>query len=181
MVGTTGEWLFMNAILLYTREWNGNVSFEFNLYDNQFATENLAVRKVLMAMMDSVRDRLDRLMIEYNDGMLAEKMGAKKAGELLRFLGAAKDNLREHKENGVVITRSFETELTGEKYDFFYNLADVARIPHYRMKERDEDRVVFYYSRYLQLIAPAPAADKFLGKLSDFSLPYRLVPIGGQV
>ena len=169
----------MNAVLLYTRQWNEDVSFEFNLYDNNFATENLAVRKVLMAMMESVQDRLDKLMIEYNDGMLVEKMGARRAGELLRSLGIAKDNIREHRENGVVIARSFETDLTEEKYAYFYNMVDVAQLPHYRMKEGDTDRVVFYYSRYLQLIAPAPSAvDKFLGKLSDFSLPYKLVPIG---
>lgn len=168
----------MNAILLYTRQTEEATSFEFNMFDNQFATENLAVRKVLMSMMDSVRDRLNRLMVEYNDGMLAEKMGARRAGELLRSLGVTKQITREHLENGIVISRSFETEMSEEKYAYFYNLTDVAQLPHYRMKEGDADRVVFYYSRYLQLIAPDQlAVDTFLGRLSDFSLPYKLIPI----
>jgi hypothetical protein len=168
----------MNAVLLYTRQIEKATSFEFNVFDNQFATENLAVRKVLMSMMESVRDRLDRLMIEYNDSMLVDKWGARRAGEILRQLGGTKENTIEHAENGIVISRSFETAFTEEKYAFFYNMTDVAQLPHYRMKEGEADRVVFYYSRYLQLIAPdEQSVAKFLGKLSDFSLPYKLVPI----
>ncbi|WP_421617643.1 hypothetical protein ACAF76_005555 [Brevibacillus sp. TJ4] len=168
----------MNAVLLYTRQIDEATSFEFNVFDNQFATENLAVRKVLMSMMEAVHERLDRLLVEYNDSMLAEKLGARRAAEILRSLGGTQENMRENQENGIVISRFFETEFTEEKYAFFYNMTDIAQLPHYRMKEGEADRVVFYYSRYLQLIAPdEKSAEKFLARLSDFSLPYKLVPI----
>ncbi|GED69035.1 hypothetical protein BRE01_27370 [Brevibacillus reuszeri] len=168
----------MNAITLYTRKQGEATSFEFNVFDNQFATENLAVRKVLMAMLESVRHTLTVLEIEYNDSMLVEKVGAKKAGELLRFLGATKENSQEHRSNDIVVSRSFRTALTDERYDYFYNLTDIAQLSHYRLKAGDEDRIVFYFTRYLQLIAPDQQShDTFLNKLESFSLPYKLVPI----
>ncbi len=168
----------MNAITLYTRRLGQATSFEFNVFDNQFATENLAVRKVLMAMLESVHELLNELEIEYNDSMLAEKVGAKRAGELLRFLGATKDNSRETLTNGVVVSRTFRAPLTEERYEYFYHLKDIATLAHYRLKEGDEDRIVFYFTRYLQLIAPDDRSlDRFLAGLDAFSLPYRLVPI----
>lgn len=168
----------MQAVLLYTRRLGEATSFEFNVFDNQFATENLAVRKVLMSMLDSVRARLTHIEVEYNDGMLAEKMGAKRAGELLRFLGATKENSRETYSNEIVVSRIFQAELTKERYDYFYSVPDIAQLSHYRLKEGEEDRIVFYFSRYLQLIAPdQQAADAFLARLDAFSLPYKLVPI----
>jgi hypothetical protein len=168
----------MNAIILYTRRQGEATSFEFNVFDNQFATENLAVRKVLMSMLESVRNSLTDLEIEYNDSMLAEKMGARRAGELLRFLGATKENSRENRSSGVVVSRTFTAPLTEERYDYFYNLTDIATLAHYRLKEADQDRIVFYFTRYLQLIAPdQTSVDTFLNRLDAFSLPYKLVPI----
>lgn len=168
----------MNAITFYTRRLDDATSFEFNLFDNRFATENLAVRKVLMAMLEAVRQRLSDVEVEYNDGMLADKVGARRAGELLRFLGATKENSVENQSNGVVVSRTFRAPLTEERYQYFYRLQDISTLAHYRLKEADEDRVVFYFSRYLQLIAPdEQAADRFLAKLGSFSLPYRLVAI----
>jgi len=168
----------MNAITFYTRRLDDATSFEFNLFDNRFATENLAVRKVLMAMLEAVRQRLSDVEVEYNDGMLADKVGARRAGELLRFLGATKENSVENQSNGVVVSRTFRTPLTEERYEYFYHLQDIATLAHYRLKEADEDRVVFYFSRYLQLIASdEQAADRFLAKLGSLSLPYRLVAI----
>jgi len=168
----------MNAVTLYTKRIDQAASFEFNLFDNQFATENLAVRKVLMAMLEAVRHCLSDVEIEYNDSMLAEKVGARRAGELLRFLGATRDNSRDNLEDGVVISRTFRAPLTEERYDYFYNLKDIATLAHYRLQEGAEDRIVFYFTRYLQLIAPDRSShDQFLERLESFSLPYRLVPI----
>ncbi|KZE52457.1 MULTISPECIES: hypothetical protein [Brevibacillus] len=168
----------MNAIILYTKRQGQATSYEFNVFDNQFATENLAVRKVLMSMLESVRDRLTDLEVEYNDSMLAEKLGAKRAGETLRFLGATRENSKEHLSNGIVVSRSFQAPMTPERYAYFYELTDIAQLSHYRLKEGDEDRIVFYFTRYLQLIAPDEQASQiFLQKLAEFSLPYKLVPI----
>lgn len=168
----------MNAITLYTKSIGPATSFEFNVFDNQFATENLAVRKVFMAMLESVRHCLSDVEIEYNDSMLAEKMGGRRAGELLRFLGATKENTRDNVSNGVVISRTFRASLTQERYDYFYHLKDIAELAHYRLQEGEADRIVFYFTRYLQLIAPDRRShDRFLERLESFSLPYRLVPI----
>ncbi|MGG1530728.1 hypothetical protein [Brevibacillus agri] len=168
----------MNAIVLYTKRPGQATSYEFNVFDNQFATENLAVRKVLMSMLESVRERLTDVEVEYNDSMLAEKLGARRAAETLRFLGATKDNSKENRSNGIVVSRSFQAPLTPERYAFFYGLTDIATLSHYRLKEGSEDRIVFYFTRYLQLIAPDESASQaFLQKLDEFSLPYRLVSI----
>ncbi|MED1795972.1 hypothetical protein P4V54_25235 [Brevibacillus nitrificans] len=168
----------MNGVTFYTKRINQATSFEFNVFDNQFATENLAVRKVLMSMLESVAQRLSDLEVEYNDSMLAEKVGGRRAGELLRLLGATKENTRENLSNGVVVSRTFRAPLTEERYDYFYNQRDIATLAHYRLQEGQEDRIVFYFTRYLQLIAPDQEAyDKFLAKLESFSLPYKLVPI----
>ncbi|MFD2370884.1 hypothetical protein ACFSO0_13195 [Brevibacillus sp. GCM10020057] len=168
----------MNAITLYTKRIGQATSFEFNLFDNQFATENLAVRKVFMAMLESVRQCLSDVEIEYNDSMMADKIGVRRAGELLRFLGATRENTRDNVSNGAVFSRTFRASLTKERYDYFYNLKDIATLAHYRLQEGEADRIVFYFTRYLQLIAPdSSASDKFLERLESFSLPYRLVPI----
>lgn len=168
----------MNAIILYTRSQGETTSFEFNVFDNQFATENLAVRKVLMAMLEAVQSHLTDMEVEYNDSMLVEKIGAKRAGELLRFLGATKEGMRDNLSNDVVVSRTFMAPLTQERYNYFYNLTDIAQLSHYRLKEGETDRIVFYFTRYLQLIAPNEASRQaFLDKLEAFSLPYKLVPI----
>lgn len=168
----------MNAVIFYTRRIADATSFEFNVFDNQFATENLAVRKVLMAMLEAVQPYLTDLEIEYNDSMLVEKLGVRRAGELLRLLGGTKENTREHRSNDVVVSRSFHSSMSEEKYAYFYHMKDIAELPHYRLKEADEDRIVFYFTRYLQLIAPnQQAAEVFLNKLTAYSLPYKLVAL----
>jgi hypothetical protein len=168
----------VNAVILYTRRIGEATSFEFNVFDNQFATENLAVRKVLMSMLEAVRSHLTDLEVEYNDSMLIEKLGARRAGEVLRMLGSTKENTTEQRTNDIVVSRSFRSEWTEQKYQYFYHMKDIAELPHYRLKEGGEDRIVFYFTRYLQLIAPdQQAADAFLSKLTEFSLPYKLVPL----
>jgi hypothetical protein len=168
----------VNAIILYTRRIGEATSFEFNVFDNQFATENLAVRKVLMSMLEAVRPHLTDLEVEYNDSMLIEKFGARRAGDVLRLLGSTKENSTEKRSNDVVVSRTFRSEMTEEKYQYFYQMKDIAQLPHYRLKEGDEDRIVFYFTRYLQLIAPdQQAVDAFLNRLTSFSLPYKLVPL----
>ncbi|MBH0330782.1 MULTISPECIES: hypothetical protein [Brevibacillus] len=170
--------MLLNAIILYTRRQGEATSFEFNVFDNQFATENLAVRKVLMAMLAAVSNKLTDLEVEYNDSILVEKVGAKRAGELLRFLGATKENMRENLSNGVVVSRIFHAPFTKEHYEYFYNLTDIAQLSHYRLQEGKEDRIVFYFTRYLQLIAPDEKSRQvFLEGLEEFSLPYKLVSI----
>jgi len=168
----------MQAVLLYRKQVGEATSFEFNVFDNQFATENLAVRKVLMSMLEAVRPRLTELEVEYNDSMLIEKLGVRRAGELLRFLGSTKENTHEEKSQGIVVSRSFRSPITEERYQYFYEMKDIAELPHYRLQEGQEDRIVFYFSRYLQLIAPdQEAASAFISGLEAFTLPYKLVDL----
>ncbi|MDA5110202.1 MULTISPECIES: hypothetical protein [Brevibacillus] len=170
----------MNAVTFYTRCQGEETSFEYNFYDNGFSPSNLAVRKVLMAMLESVRPRLTHLEVEYNDGMLADKLGARRAGDLLRFLGASKANMRETYSGDVVVSRVFRAPLTPERYDYFHTLPDVSQLSHYRLQEQEKDRIVFYFTRYLQLIAPQREAERFAARLEAYGLPYRWVPIDGE-
>jgi hypothetical protein len=170
----------VNAVTFYTRRQGEETSFEYNFYDNGFSPSNLAVRKVLMAMLESVRPRLTHLEVEYNDGMLADKLGARRAGELLRFLGASKANMRETYSGDVVVSRVFRAPLTPERYDYFHTLPDVSQLSHYRLQEQEKDRIVFYFTRYLQLIAPQREAERFAARLEAYGLPYRWVPIDGE-
>jgi len=167
----------MNAIVLYSRERETVTSFEFNFFDNQFAPENLAVRKVLFAMLESVKPRLTHLEVEYNDSMLADKLGAKRARELLRFLGATRENTRVNRSGEITVSRTFRAELSPERYDYFRNLLDVSELSHYRLLEGEEERVVFYFTQYLALYCPREAADQFMKQLESMQLPYKLVAI----
>ncbi len=167
----------MNAIVLYTRPLGNETSFEYNFYDNQFAPSNLVVRKVFMAMLASVRNRLTHLEVEYNDSMLAEKMGAKRAGETLRFLGATKENRRDNRSGDIVVSRSFRAELTPERFEYFATMLDVSELSHYRLLEGEQERIVFFFTQYLLLRCPQEEADHFLKRLDDVQLPYRLVSI----
>lgn len=167
----------MQAITLYRRQSGEDVSFEYNIFDNQFSPSNLAVRKVLMAMLESVHGRLSHLEVEYNDQMLADKWGAKRSAEWLVFLGAAKENRRDNRSGDIVVSRTFRAPLTQERYAFFYNLQDISVFPHYRLQEEEQERVVFYFSRYLQLLAPLKEAERFLARLDEFQLPYKIVEL----
>jgi hypothetical protein len=167
----------VNAIVLYTRQWENHTSFEFNFFDNQFAPGNLVVRKVLMAMLESVKQRLTHLEVEYNDSMLADKLGARRAGELLRLLGASRENTRENRNGDIVVSRTFRAELTPERYAYFRNLLDVSELSHYRLLEGEEERVVFYFTQYLVLYCPKEEAAGFLKQLDNMQLPYKLVSI----
>lgn len=165
----------MQAITLYVKQQGEQTSYEYNIYDNKFSPSNLAVRKVLMAMLESVRQRLTHLEIEYNDQMLADNWGAKRSAEWLVFLGATGDSIRENRSGDVIVSRQFRAPMTAERYDFFYTLTDISTFPHYRLQENETDRIVFYFSRYLQLIAPQEEAEAFLAKLEELHLPYKLV------
>ncbi|MFY0544620.1 hypothetical protein [Brevibacillus sp. H7] len=167
----------MNAIVLYTRESDKEVAFEYNFFDNQFAPGNLVVRKVLMSMLNSVRQRLTHLEVEYNDSMLADKLGAKRAGELLRFLGATRENRRDNRSGEIVVSRTFRAELTSERFEYFYNLLDVSELSHYRLLEGERDRIVFYFTQYLLLRCPSEESALFLKQLDDMQVPYKLVSI----
>ncbi len=167
----------MNAIVFYRSQSAGEALLEYNLYDNKFAPGNLVVRKVLMAMLASVRERLDRLEVEYNDNMLVEKVGGR-AADLLRFLGATKETLRENKQGGVTVSRTFEAELTPERLDYFSAISDVSMLPHYRLKEGQTDRVVFYFNQYLLLRLPLQEERRFYDNLDELRVPHKTVSVG---
>lgn len=168
----------MQAITLYRKSLGEDVSFEYNIYDNKFSPSNLAVRKVLMAMMDSVRARLTHLEVEYNDRMLADNWGAKRSAEWLVLLGATKENMQENRSGDIVVSRKFRAPMTDESYEFFYTRTDISVFPHYRMQEEEADRIVFYFFRYLQLIAPRRESAAFLAGLEKIQLPYKVVELG---
>jgi hypothetical protein len=167
----------MNAIVFYTHVSADEISYEYNFYDNKFAPGNLVVRKIWMAMLNATKHRLTHLEVEYNDKMLADKMGAKRAGELLRFLGATRDNIRENRSGEVVVSRHFRSELTAERYEYFYHLLDVSELSHYRLLEQDAERIVFYFNQYLLLRCPEPEAQAFVQQLEAFQVPYKLVSL----
>lgn len=166
----------MNAIVFYTHESEGDIVFEYNFYDNTFAPSNLVVRKVFMAMLASIHFRLTHLEVEYNDSMIADKLG-KRAGEILRLLGATSDNLKEEKSGDVVVSRMFRAELTPERYGYFYHLLDISELPHYKLLENEKERIVFYFNQYVKLSLPSGEETLFYAKLREFQVPYKLVAI----
>lgn len=164
----------MQGIVFSRRESQGNALLEYSFYDNKFASGNLVVRKVFMAMLASVRERLTHLEVEYNDRMLAETLG-KRAGEFLRMLGAAKENLKDNLQGITVVSRRFRSELNEERYDFFYYIDDLARLPHYSLMEQEQARVVFYFSQYLLLQIPLEDEKQFYEQLKAAQIPYKVV------
>lgn len=163
----------MHSIVLYQHVSNGEEAFEYNFYDHKFAPTNLIVRKVLMAMMDSTRQHLTHLEIEYNDGMLVEKLG-KKAVDTLQLLGASKANLKENKSGEVTYSRTFTAELTPERYEFMYLLPDVATFSRYRLLEGEQERVIFHFNQYLLLRIPQSESELFYTELQKRTVPYQV-------
>jgi hypothetical protein len=166
----------MNAIVFYTHDAEDEIIYEYNFYDNKFAPGNLVVRKIFMAMLNASRHLLTHLEVEYNDAMLVEKMG-KRAAELLRFLGANKENVRENKSGEVVVSRVFRAELTEERFAYFYHLTDLSQLAHYRLLQGDNERIVFYFNQYLKLCIPKAEEHLFLAQLKELQVPYRRMAI----
>jgi len=166
----------MQSITLYRHVDAGDAVLEYNFYDHQFAPTNLVVRKVLMAMLSSVKERLTHLEVEYNDRMLAEKFG-KRASELLRFLGASKENVRENRSGEEVISRTFRAELTAERYEYFYLLKDVSELSHYRLQDQSQDRIVFYFNRYLLIRIPLAEEEQLYQQLKELQVPTQVKDI----
>lgn len=166
----------MQSIVLYHHTRQGEETFEYNFYDHKFAPTNLVVRKILMAMMDSVRQRLTHLEVEYNDKMLADKLG-KKAVETLTLLGADSTNLIEHKSNGIVYSRSFTAQMTAERFQYFYLLQDVGTFFRFRLLEEEQERVVFHFNQYLLLQIPTADTEGFYQQLRSRSVPYKVQAI----
>ncbi|MGD8192270.1 hypothetical protein ACQCN2_20055 [Brevibacillus ginsengisoli] len=164
----------MQGIVFSRRESEGNALLEYSFYDNKFASGNLVVRKVFMAMLSSVRERLTHLEVEYNDRMLAETLG-KRAGEFLRLLGVTKENLRDNIQGSTVVSRTFRSEMNEERYNFFYYVDDLARLPHYSLMEEEQARVVFYFSQYLLLRIPLEEEEHFYQQLTDAQVPYEVI------
>ncbi|NGQ97277.1 hypothetical protein G3578_19240 [Brevibacillus sp. SYP-B805] len=170
----------MQRIVFYRHEKDGEAFYEYNFYDHQFAPTNLVVRKILMAMLESVREQLTHLEVEYNDKMLADKLG-KRAGELLRFLGAARENLQENRSGDVVVSRQFRAELTPERYDYFYQMKDVSELSHYRLLAGERERIVFYFNRYLLLQLPIGDEERFYAALTERQVPYKIEAVSPPI
>jgi hypothetical protein len=166
----------MNAIVFYTHAGAGEIIYEYNFYDNKFAPSNLVVRKIFMAMLNATKHRLTHLEVEYNDNMLADKLG-KRAAELLRFLGANRDNVRENKSGEAVVSRIFRAELTEERFDYFYHLTDLSLLSHYKLLEQEQERIVFYFNQYLTLTIPTQEEQLFLDQLKELQVPNKRVAI----
>jgi hypothetical protein len=166
----------MQKIVFYRQEKGREALLEYNFYDHQFAPSNLVVRKILMAMLASVKDQLTTLEVEYNDEMIADKLG-KRAAELLRFLGATRETLRENKSGEVVVSRTFRASLTAERYEYFYHLQDVSELSHYRLLAGDQERIVFYFNRYLTLRVPFEDEERFYAELTKLHVPHQVVAV----
>lgn len=167
----------MNAIIFYTHQAGDEVVLEYNFYDNTFAPSNLVVRKILISMLEGMKNSLTHLEVEYNDGMIADKLGGKRAVELLRFLGATKENVSETKSGNVIVSRTFRTELTPERFDYFTHMLDVSELSHYRLLAGDRERIIFYFNQYLSLRCEQEEAERFFQQLRSFQIPFKLVPI----
>lgn len=164
----------MQGIVLSRKENSGEAVIAYSFYDNKFASGNLVVRKLYMAMLTSVRDILSHVEIEYNDIMVAETLG-KRAGEVLQRLGATKENLRENRSGDTIVSRTFKSELTEDRYDYLFYFDDLARLPHYSFLEGDVSRVHFYFSQFLQLQIPLEEEENFYQELTKAQVPYKLV------
>ncbi|GAA4717342.1 hypothetical protein [Brevibacillus fulvus] len=167
----------MNAITFYTHQEAEQRVFEYNIYDHNFAPSNLVVRKIFIAMLNTVKKQLTHLEVEYNDKMIADQLG-KRAAEILRLLGATSDNLREQRSGEIVVSRTFQSELTPERFDYFYRLVDLAELPHYRLLAGEQERIEYYFHQYLKLTIPADDEPTFFEQLDEQQVPYQLRPIG---
>lgn len=167
----------MHAIRVYRQQVEGEVVFSYNFYEHPFAPANLVVRKLFAAMLDVARPRLTHLRIEYNDLLLAEKLG-RRAGEVLRQLGASRETIRENRnEKGITYSRTFTAELTEERWRYFYQLKDLAQFPSYALLEGERPRVWFYFNQYLALSLPEPEHCLFADRLQQAQLPYTIVAV----
>ncbi|MBO8163741.1 MAG: hypothetical protein H0Z34_08530 [Brevibacillus sp.] len=168
----------MNAIRFYRQEHDGETVLSYDFYEHNFAPTNLVVRKLWMAMLDSSRHRLTHLRIEYNDHMLAEKLG-RRAAEVLRLLGASRETIRENKnDEGITYSRTFTAPLSDERFQYLYYLQDISQFPHYCLMEEQQERVVFYFQQYLSLRLPAAEQRRFFGRMEAFQIPYQVVEGG---
>lgn len=164
----------MQGIVLSRNENAGEAVITYSFYDNKFASGNLVVRKLYMAMLSSVQTRLSHVEIEYNDLMVADTLG-NRAGEVLRRLGASKDNLRENRSGDTIVSRTFRSELTEDRYNYLFYFDDLARLAHYSFLEGDVVRVHFYFSQFLQLQIPLEEESRFYQELTKAQVPYKLV------
>ncbi|MGC5327581.1 hypothetical protein [Brevibacillus sp. SYSU BS000544] len=164
----------MQGIVLQRKEHAGEAIITYSFYDNKFASGNLVVRKLYMAMLTSVEQRLSHIEVEYNDLMVAETLG-KRAAEVLQRLGATKDNLRENRSGDTIVSRIFRSELTEDRYSYLYYFDDLARLAHYSFLEEDVTRVHFYFSQYLELQIPLAEEENFYQELTNAQVPYKLI------
>ncbi|WP_232699840.1 hypothetical protein [Brevibacillus daliensis] len=166
----------MNAIRFYRHESNGQVELEYNFYDHKFAPTNLVVQKILMAMLQATEPLLTKLEVEYNDNMLAEKLGGR-AATILQKLGATTSTVKENLANGVVISRVFEAELTPDRYAYFYNLKDVSELQRFVLKDEEVERVTSFFNQYLLLRIPHEYEQRFYDNLNQLHVPYSVVEV----
>lgn len=163
----------MNAILFYRHPQSDHALVEYNFYDNGFAPSNLVVRKVLMAMLAVLKEKLTQLEVEYNDHQLLDKWSGR-AGAVLKLLGAKSANLQEVKSGDVVVSRSFRAELTPERFQFFYELKDLSLLSHYRLLAGEKEQIVYYFNQYLSIRLSPEAEKRFWHTLLELHVPYRI-------
>ncbi|MGG3874434.1 hypothetical protein [Brevibacillus laterosporus] len=163
----------MNAIKFYRHETATDAVLEYNFYDHKFAPTNLVVRKVLMAMLHSVQNRLTDLEVEYNDNMLVEKVGGN-AARILTLLGASTENVQNNYRGETVVSRTFTAKMTPERFQYFYELKDVGELSRFALKEQELDRIVSYFNQYLLVVIPLEEEKQFFELLGAMHVPYQI-------
>ncbi|QOS99123.1 hypothetical protein JNUCC42_22530 [Brevibacterium sp. JNUCC-42] len=163
----------MNAIKFYRHKTATDAVLEYNFYDHKFAPTNLVVRKVLMAMLNSVQTRLTDLEVEYNDNMLVEKVGGH-AAKILKLLGATAANVQDNHRGETVVSRTFTAKMTPERFQYFYEVKDVGELPRFTLKEQEADRIISYFNQYLLLVIPLEEEKQFFEQLQEMYVPYHV-------
>jgi len=151
------------------------VQYVYRFEDHRLSPNNLVIRKLFHCMLEVMRDGLTAVEIEYNDAEMAKLVGLERAVEFLTVMGAREASPREYRRDGVLLSRTFTTELTPARLDYFFGLKDLDIAYRLLFLANGAERIHMYFSETLSCLLPIEAEDAFLELLSAQRVPHRIL------
>lgn len=166
------QYLYLHRV---TQPEKQAVQYIYQFDDHNLSPSNLVIRKLFYCMLDTLQADLTGVEIEYNDAAMVKLVGMEQAVAFLTVMGAREAEQHEYRQEGVLLSRTFTTELTPIRLEYFYSLKDLDIVYRLRFVRNGEERIQIYFTETLRCLLPEGKEEAFLSHLTKQRVPHKVL------
>ncbi|CEH28494.1 hypothetical protein [Aneurinibacillus migulanus] len=166
------QYLYLHRV---TQPEKQAVQYVYQFDDHNLSPSNLVIRKLFYCMLDMLQEELTEVEIEYNDAEIVKLVGMEQAVAFLTAMGAREAEQLEYRQEGVLLSRTFTTELTPARLEYFYSLRDLDIVYRLRFLNNEEERIQIYFTKTLSCLLPEVKEEAFLAHLTEQRVPHKVL------